>query len=55
MRLMKITLRNKEIITARNALEMYIALHLGRYGDIGFRPLRDSIAHHISKKYQLYR
>jgi len=34
MRLMKITLRNKEIITAMNALEMYIALHLGRYGDI---------------------
>ena len=31
---MKITLKDKEIITAQNALEMYIAMHLGRYGDI---------------------
>ena len=31
---MKITLKDQEIITAQNALEMYIAMHLGRYGDI---------------------
>ena len=31
---MTITLKDKEIVTARNALEMYIAIHLGRYGDI---------------------
>lgn len=31
---MTITLKNKDVLTARNALEMYIAMHLGRYGDI---------------------
>jgi hypothetical protein len=62
---MKITLRNKEIITAMNALEMYAVTSITeRYDEngtgrtltcIGFRPLPDSIAHLISKKYQLYR
>ena len=32
--MIKVTLKNKEIVTAMNALEMYIAMHLGRYGDI---------------------